>query len=323
MNKNLEILEFHKILEMLANLSANEITREKVRTIVPCSDLAEARTELEKTNDAFQLSVQFGAPPFHAFQDMRMGLRRAKSGARLSLKDLLEIATVLRQIQSLSDWYDRCSGVESSLDDLFSQLAPVPYLLEKLDRSILSEEEIADAASPALADIRRKIGRSRQKLRDTLDSMMRKQDVQDCLQDSRVTLRDGRFVLPVRAEYRSKIPGLVHDTSATGQTIFIEPIAVVDANNDIRLLELQEAEEIERIIAEDNPWVRFVPNEREASMEQLTPVAASGSLEIPVGRVRKLAMGPEYISAFTVGDQLLWGAAEPIRRMLQIAVGKL
>ena len=115
MNKNLEILEFHKILEMLANLSANEITREKVRTIVPCSDLAEARTELEKTNDAFQLSVQFGAPPFHAFQDMRMGLRRAKSGARLSLKDLLEIATVLRQIQSLSDWYDRCSGVESSL----------------------------------------------------------------------------------------------------------------------------------------------------------------------------------------------------------------
>lgn len=250
MNKNLEILEFHKILEMLANLSANEITREKVRTIVPCSDLAEARTELEKTNDAFQLSVQFGAPPFHAFQDMRMGLRRAKSGARLSLKDLLEIATVLRQIQSLSDWYDRCSGVESSLDDLFSQLAPVPYLLEKLDRSILSEEEIADAASPALADIRRKIGRSRQKLRDTLDSMMRKQDVQDCLQDSRVTLRDGRFVLPVRAEYRSKIPGLVHDTSATGQTIFIEPIAVVDANNDIRLLELQEAEEIERIIEE-------------------------------------------------------------------------
>ena len=179
-----------------------------------------------------------------------MGLRRAKSGAKLSLKDLLEIATILRQMQSLSDWYDRCAGVESTLDDLFSQLAPVPFLLEKLDRSILSEEEIADAPSPALAEIRRKIGRSRQKLRDTLDSMMRRQEVQDCLQDNRVTLRDGRFVLPVRAEHRSKIAGLVHDTSATGQTIFIEPIAVVDANNDIRLLELQEAEEIERIIEE-------------------------------------------------------------------------
>lgn len=249
MNKNYEILEFHKILDMLANLSANEITREKVKSIVPTSDLADARAEMEKTNDALQLSIQFGAPPFHAFQDMRMSLRRAKSGARLSLKDLLEIATVLRQVQALSDWYDRCSGVDSSLDDLFGRLAPVPFLLEKLDRSILSEEEIADAASPALADIRRKIGRSRQKLRDTLDNMMRRQDVQECLQDSRVTLRDGRFVLPVRAEHRGKIPGLVHDTSATGQTLFIEPIAVVDANNDIRLLEIQEAEEIERIIA--------------------------------------------------------------------------
>ena len=99
MNKNLEILEFHKILDMLANLSANDITREKVLAITPNPDLAEARAELEKTNDAFQLSIQFGAPPFHRFQDMRMGLRRAKSGAKLSLKDLLEIATILRQMQ--------------------------------------------------------------------------------------------------------------------------------------------------------------------------------------------------------------------------------
>ena len=126
MNKNYEILEFHKILDMLANLSANEITREKVKSIVPTSDLADARAEMEKTNDALQLSIQFGAPPFHAFQDMRMSLRRAKSGARLSLKDLLEIATVLRQVQALSDWYDRCSGVDSSLDDLFGRLAPGP-----------------------------------------------------------------------------------------------------------------------------------------------------------------------------------------------------
>ena len=113
MNKNLEILEFHKILDMLANLSANDITREKVLAITPNPDLAEARAELEKTNDAFQLSIQFGAPPFHRFQDMRMGLRRAKSGAKLSLEDLLEIATILRQMQALSDWYDRCAGVES------------------------------------------------------------------------------------------------------------------------------------------------------------------------------------------------------------------
>lgn len=250
MNPHHQTLEFHKILDMLANLSANQITRDKVQALTPTSDLAEARAELEKTNDALSLSIQFGAPPFHAFQDMRMGLRRARSGARLSLKDLMEVATVLRQVQSLSDWYDRCSEVESALDDLFTRLAPVPFLLEKLDRSILSEEELADAASPALADIRKKIARSRQKLRDTLDSMMRRQEIQECLQDSRVTMRDGRFVLPVRAEHRGKIAGLVHDTSATGQTIFIEPISVVEANNDIRLLEMQEAEEIERIVEE-------------------------------------------------------------------------
>lgn len=250
MNRHHQILEFHKILDMLANLSASEMTRKKVYDITPISDLAEARAELEKTSDAFRLSVQFGAPPFFAFQDMRTALSRAKSGARLSLRDLLEIATVLRQVQALSDWYDRCSEVETVLDAPFSQLAPVPFLLEKLDRAILSEEELADAASPALASIRKKIAGSRQKLRDTLDHMMRRQEVQECLQDSRVTIRDGRFVLPVRAEHRGKIPGLVHDTSATGQTIFIEPVSVVEANNDIRLLELQEAEEIERIIAE-------------------------------------------------------------------------
>ncbi|MCD7960157.1 MAG: endonuclease MutS2 [Ruminococcus sp.] len=248
MNQHEQILEFHKILDMLSNLAANEMTREKIKAIEPTSDLVQAQVEQEKTSDALRLSIQFGTPPFYGIQDKRMCLRRAKSGARLSLKDLLEIATVLRQLQALSDWYDRCAGVESVLDDWFVRIVPVPFLLEKLERSILSEEEIADAASPALADIRRKQSRAQQKLRETLDRMMKRQEVQDCLQDSRVTIRDGRFVLPVKAEHRGKIAGLVHDTSATGQTIFIEPIAVVDANNDIRLLEIQEAEEIERII---------------------------------------------------------------------------
>lgn len=250
MNPHHKILELHKILEMLANLCANDITREQALSLEPISDLALAREELGKTQDALDLSIQFGAPPFGAFRDMRMVLKRTKSGARMSLKDLLEVASVLRLVQSLSDWYDRCAGVDSSLDYLFTQLAPVPFLLEKLDRSILSEEEIADAASPALADIRRKISRSRQKLRDTLDNMMRRSEVQECLQDSNITIRDGRFVLPVRVEHRGKIQGLVHDTSSTGQTLFIEPIAVVEANNDIRLLEIAEAEEIERIMEE-------------------------------------------------------------------------
>ncbi|MBQ8725253.1 MAG: endonuclease MutS2, partial [Oscillospiraceae bacterium] len=179
-----------------------------------------------------------------------MALRRVKSGAQLSLRDLMDITLVLKQIQALSEWYDHCAGMETELDYLFSQLTPVPYLLEKLERSIISEDEIADAASVQLAQIRRKIARSQQHLRDTLDKMVRSQDVQKCLQDTRVTLRDGRFVLPVKAEYRGQIQGLIHDSSASGQTIFVEPMGVVEANNDIRLLEAEEQEEIERIIKE-------------------------------------------------------------------------
>ncbi len=194
MNQNEQILEFHKVLDMLSNLAANDMTREKIAAIEPTSDLAQAQAEQDKTSDALRLSIQFGTPPFYAITDKRMCLRRAKSGARLSLKDLLEIMTILRQLQALSDWYDRCAGVDSTLDDYFARLSPVPFLLEKLERSILSEDEIADAASPALADIRRKRNRAQQKLRDTLDHMMKRQEIQDCLQDSRVTLRDGRFV---------------------------------------------------------------------------------------------------------------------------------
>ena len=250
MNPNERTLELDKILELLANEAANDLTREQARHLQPQTDLAVVQAELEKTDSALALAVQFGTPPFYSFQDMCTSLQRAKSGAKLSLKDLLEIARILRQVQALSDWYDHCSGVETPLDDLFSRLAPVPFLLEKLDRCILSEEELADAASPALADIRRKILRSGQRLRETLDKMVRNQDVQKCLQDARVTMRDGRFVLPVKAEHRGQVQGLIHDTSASGQTLFIEPLAVVEANNDMRLLESLEQEEIERIITE-------------------------------------------------------------------------
>jgi DNA mismatch repair protein MutS2 len=250
MNQDERTLELDKILELLAQEASNDITRERARHLQPNSDLAVVQAELEKTDSALALSVQFGTPPFYAFQDMCTALQRAKAGAKLSLKDLMEIARVLRQVQALSDWYDHCSGVETPLDDWFSRLAPVPFLLEKLDRCILSEEELSDAASPALADIRRKLLRAGQRLRDTLDKMIRNQDVQKCLQDARVTIRDGRFVLPVKAEHRGEVQGLIHDTSSSGQTLFIEPLAVVDANNDMRLLESLEQEEIDRIITE-------------------------------------------------------------------------
>lgn len=250
MNKYERILELDKILEMLADMTSNEISKKMALELKPKTSLDCVEEELCKTSEAFSLAMRFGTPSFYSFKDMCMSLRRAKSGAQLSLRDLMDITLVLKQIQALSEWYDHCSGMETELDYLFSQLTPVPYLLKKLERSIISEDEIADAASAQLAQIRRKISRSQQHLRDTLDKMVRSQEVQKCLQDTRITLRDGRFVLPVKAEYRGQIQGLIHDSSASGQTIFVEPMGVVEANNDIRLLESEEQEEIERIIKE-------------------------------------------------------------------------
>ncbi len=250
MNKYERILELDKILEMLADKTSNEMSKKMALELEPETSLDRVEEELCKTFEALSLAMRFGTPAFYSFKDMCMSLRRVKSGAQLSLRDLMDIALVLKQIQALSEWYDHCSGMETELDYLFSQLTPVPYLLEKLERSIISEDEIADAASARLAQIRRKISRSQQHLRDTLDKMVRSQDVQKCLQDTRVTLRDGRFVLPVKAEYRGQIQGLIHDSSASGQTIFVEPMGVVEANNDIRILESEEQEEIERIIKE-------------------------------------------------------------------------
>lgn len=250
MNQYEKILELDKILEMLAAKTSNEISKKKALELKPEYYLDKVQEELDKTSEALSLAMRFGTPSFYGFKDMCMALRRVKSGAQLSLRDLMDIALVLKQIQALSEWYDHCAGMETELDYLFVQLTPVPYLLEKLERSIISEDEIADAASTQLAQIRRKITRSQQHLRDTLDKMVRNQDVQKCLQDTRVTLRDGRFVLPVKAEHRGQIQGLIHDSSASGQTIFVEPMSIVEANNDIRLLEAEEQEEIERIIKE-------------------------------------------------------------------------
>jgi len=250
MDKYLKTLELDKILDMLAELASNEETRRMALAIRPDSDLERTRFETLKTSQALNLSVQFGTPPFINFKNICSAAARAKSGAVISLRDLMDIAAMLRQIKGLSDWYSHCENVETELSYLFSRLMPNDYLLEKLERSIISEEEIADAASSELAAIRRKINRAGMQLRETLDKMVKSQSVQKCLQESSVTIRDGRFVLPVKAEYRGQVSGLIHDTSATGQTIFIEPMAIVEANNDIRILEGKEQEEIERIIRE-------------------------------------------------------------------------
>lgn len=251
MNKYYNTLELHKILDMLESEASNEHTKSMVRGLEPLNDLEKVKKEIQKTSDAFDLSGKNGSPAFYNFKDIRGSLHRAQSGASLSLRELLDIAGMLRQICMLDDWYISCGcEEENSLTYLFTSLSPNKNLEKKITEAIISEDEISDMASPELADIRRKISRAGLHIRESLDKMVRSAEVQKSLQESVVTIRDGRFVLPVKAEHKGKIQGIVHASSASGSTLFIEPIAVVEANNDIRILKDREQEEIERIISE-------------------------------------------------------------------------
>ncbi len=250
MNKYYGSLELHKILEMLADNTSNERTREMALALEPVTDLETVKREVKKTAQAFDLSVKYGTPAFTGFKDVRGSLNRAKSGSSLTLRELLDIAQMLYQIRILSDWNISRGEGETLLDDLFASLSPDKYLEDKIKESILSEDEIADTASPNLANIRRKIAQAGIRIRESLDNIVKNSEIQRSLQENIVTMRDGRYVIPVKAEHKGKIQGLVHAASSSGATYFIEPISVVEANNEIRVLQGEEQEEIERIIAE-------------------------------------------------------------------------
>ena len=250
MNKYYRTLELHKILEMLAAEAVSEDCKSACLTVEPLSDFQAVRREMAKTDDAFSLASRFGTPKFTRIKNMAASLQRCQSGGVLSLRELLDIGNVLRQVRSLIDWHKQNEGVETSLSELFSLLSPNKYLEEKIFNAILSDEEVADAASPELATIRRKIASAGARIREQLDKMVRSPNVQKYLQDNLVTMRDGRYVVPVKVEYKNEVSGLVHDTSASGATLFVEPMGVVEANNEIRVLLVREKTEIERILAE-------------------------------------------------------------------------
>ena len=248
--KYTRVLELDKVLEMLADETCCETSRNMALSIQPETDLDEVIRSLKRTDDAFNLSVRFGTPGFSGLSDPGGRVKIAMAGGVLSPRDLLNIGSVLRQSRSLLQWARQFEEEENSItEDLFSL-----YTNQTLERDIsaafISEEEIADTASGELLAIRRKIRQTQLKARERMDKLIHSSSYQKYLQDSIVTMRDGRFVVPVKAEYRSEIEGLVHDTSASGSTYFIEPMGVVEANNEIRVLQAKEKEEIERILAE-------------------------------------------------------------------------
>lgn len=250
MNKYYKKLELYKILELLAEQTSSDFCRDKALKLSPSFDEAEIRRELQKTNDAFTLSAKFGTPRFRRIKDISFSLRRCKSGSALSFRELLDVADILRETNLLCDWFGQCESMENSLSEYFRELYPIKDLEQRISESIISEEEMSDAASPELASIRKRIVRQGMNIREQLDKLIKSRSTQKFLQEAIVTMRDGRYVVPVRSEYKNEVSGLVHDTSATGQTFFIEPMNVVEANNEIRVLKSREQAEIERITQE-------------------------------------------------------------------------
>ena len=248
--RTLKTLELDKILAFLQQETALEDSSEQALEIVPETDFSKVQFALQNTEDAYLFMAKYTAPNFSGAKNVANSLRRAQSSAVLSIKELLNIADTLRVVRVVKEWRENCLSVENtSIEELFYSLIPNKYLEDKINFAIKNEEELNDNASPTLYDIRRKISAKSAKLRQNLEKIV-KGPTAKYLQEAIITQRDGRFVVPLKVEYKGQISGIVHDTSATGSTLFVEPISVVETNNEIRVLRLKELEEIERILAE-------------------------------------------------------------------------
>lgn len=250
MNKHYEALELPKILEKLSALTACPDARDRALALLPETDFFAAQQLLEQTEAAHSLIAKFGAPSFGGLCNVCNALHRAQSGGTLSMRELLTVAQLLRVLRGILSWREKSAGLSTALDDLFSSISTNKYLEDTIRNAIVFEDEMSDNASAQLKDIRRKKKRQDAKIREQLDRLLRSPAYKNSLQEQIVTQRNGRFVVPVKVEHRAEIAGMVHDTSSSGSTVFIEPASVVEANNEIKVLESKERDEIERILQE-------------------------------------------------------------------------
>lgn len=248
--KTLSTLEYDKVIALLADRALTEGAKAMALTLTPSDDFDTVFLRQRKTADAKRLLATKGYPPFSGIKDIRDAVERAEKGATLSARELLQIAAVLSTARALDDYQnDKNDRTQAgSLKPVFERLLPNRALETKIMHAIPAEDMIADEASAELADIRRKMRAAANRVKETLQKYIGGAYAK-YLQETLVTTRDGRYVIPVKAEYRNEIKGLIHDTSSSGATVFIEPMGVVEANNELRLLENKEEKEIERILS--------------------------------------------------------------------------
>ncbi|MBE6690268.1 MAG: endonuclease MutS2 [Ruminococcaceae bacterium] len=243
-------LEYDEILRMLAALAPTAGAAERALALLPDDDSDVVRARLARTGDACRLLADKGMPSFGSVVDVTDAVERSGKGATLSARDLLDVGNILRTARGLLDYIHVNRHFDTVLDEIFERLLPDRRLEDRIYRAIVSEDMIADEASPALGDIRRKIRQTNNKIKETLQHYITSSTYSKALQENIVTMRNGRYVVPVRVESKNEIKGLIHDTSSSGATIFVEPMAVVDANNELRMLEAKEQHEIDRVLAE-------------------------------------------------------------------------
>lgn len=247
--KALKTLEYYKVIEKLLEYSSTPLGQERCKNLVPMEEYEDIVKAQRETSDALSRVYKKGSLSFSGARDIRGALMRLDVGGSLSIPELLDISSVLKTAYRVKSFGQREKEEEmpDSLDEYFASVEPVVSLQKEIERCILSEEEISDDASPRLKSIRRSINLTKSKVHDQLNSIMNAS--RGSLQDGVITMRGGRYCLPVKAEYKNQVSGMIHDQSSTGSTVFIEPMAVVKLNNEIRELEIEEQKEIEVILA--------------------------------------------------------------------------
>ena len=249
--KALKSLEYYKIIQMLTEKASSSLGKELCRDLLPSVDLAQIQLMQAQTRDALSRLFQKGSISFGSVKDVRGSLKRLEIGSTLGIIELLSICSLLENTSRVKAYSrnERGDHPADSLDEMFEQLSPLTPLSTEIRRCILSEDEISDSASPGLLKVRRSMKIANDRIHTQLTSLVNG-GARNYLQDAVITMRNGRYCIPVKAEYKGQVPGMIHDQSSTGSTLFIEPMAIVKLNNDIRELELQEQKEIEAVLAE-------------------------------------------------------------------------
>ena len=249
--KALKSLEYYKIIQQLTEKASSSLGKELCRNLLPSVDLVQIQLMQAQTRDALSRLFQKGSISFGSVKDVRGSLKRLEIGSTLGIIELLSICSLLENTSRVKAYSrnERGDHPADSLDEMFEQLSPLTPLSAEIRRCILSEDEISDSASPGLLKVRRSMKIANDRIHTQLTSLVNG-GARNYLQDAVITMRNGRYCIPVKAEYKGQVPGMIHDQSSTGSTLFIEPMAIVKLNNDIRELELQEQKEIEAVLAE-------------------------------------------------------------------------